>query len=89
MQTELYYQTFEQSIVRNNDELGFEMFRAKSMKQAEDTSQKDKPPSTIHRLSTMMSNWLLEGGREPMKQKEGSTMKKLSQNTLQLGDKLK
>ena len=51
------------------------------MMQAEDTSQKDEPPSTIHRESTMMPNRLLEGGREPMKQKEGSTMKKLSQNT--------
>ena len=57
--------------------------------QAEDTSQKDEPPSTIHRGSTMMSNRLLEGGREPMKQKEGPTMKKLSQNSLQLGEKLK
>ena len=58
------------------------------MIQAEDTSQDNEPPSTIHRGSTMMSNRLLEGGREPMK-KKGSTMKKLSQNTLQLGDKLK
>ena len=57
--------------------------------QAEDTSQKDEPPSTIHRGSTMMSNRLLKGGREPMKQKEGSTMKKLSLNSLQLGEKLK
>ena len=48
------------------------------MMQAEYTSRKDEPPSTIHRGSTMMSNRLLEGGREPMKQKEGSTMKKLS-----------
>ena len=55
--------------------------RAESMMQAEDTSQTDEPPSTIHRGSTMMSNRLLEGGREPMKQKEGLTMKKLSQNT--------
>ena len=57
--------------------------------QAEGTSQKDKPPSTIHRGSTMMSNRQLEGGREPMKQKEGSTMNKLLQNSLQLGEKLK
>ena len=57
--------------------------------QAEDTSQKDEPPSTIHRGSTMMSNRLLEGGSEPMKEKEGSTMKKLSRNSLQLGEKLK
>ena len=35
------------------------------MMQAEDTSQKDEPPSTIHRRSTTMSNWRLEGGREP------------------------
>ena len=60
-----------------------------SMMQAEDTSQKDEPPSTIHRGSTMMSNRVLEGGREPMQQKEGSTMKKLSHNTLKLKDKSK
>ena len=41
-----------------------------SMMQGEDTSQEDEPPSTIHRGSTMMSNRLLEGGREPTKQKE-------------------
>ena len=39
------------------------------MIQAEDTSRKDEQPSTIHRGSTMMSTRLLEGGREPMKQK--------------------
>ena len=44
--------------------------RAESMMQAEDTFQKDVPPSTIHRGSTMMSNRLSEGGREPMKQKK-------------------
>ena len=59
------------------------------MMQAEDTSQEDEPPSTIHRGSTTMSNRLLEGGRDPMKQKERSTMKKQSQNRLQLADKLK
>ena len=32
------------------------------MMQAEDTSQEDEPPSTIHRGSTMMSNRILEGG---------------------------
>ena len=58
--------------------------RTESMMQAEDTSQKDEPPSTIHRGSTMMSNRPVEGGREPMKQKEGSTMKKLSPNTMKL-----
>ena len=47
------------------------------MMQAEETSQKEEPPSTIHRGSTMISNRLLEGGREPMKQDEGSTIKKL------------
>ena len=51
--------------------------------------QKDEPPLTTHRGSTMMSNRLLEGGRETMKQKEGLTMKKLSQNTLKLKDKSK
>ena len=68
MRTELDYQSFEQPIVRNNGELGFEIFITESMMQAEDTSQKDEPPSTIHR---------------------GSTMKKLSQNTLKLKDKSK
>ena len=34
--------------------------------QLEGTSQKDDPPSTIHRASTKMSNRLLELGREPM-----------------------
>ena len=58
--------------------------KKESIMQAEDTSQKDKPPSTIHCGSRMMSNRLLEGIREPMKQKEGSTMKKLSMNSLQL-----
>ena len=47
--------------------------------QAEDTSPKDMQPSIIHHGSTMMSNRLLEGGREPTEQKEGPTMKKLSQ----------
>ena len=59
------------------------------MMQAEDSSLKDEPSSTIHRGSTMKSNRLLEEGREPIKQKGGSAMKKLSHNTLQLGDKLK
>ena len=40
-------------------------------------------------LDSTMSNRLFEGGRESMKQKEGSTMKKLSRNTLQLGEKFK
>ena len=49
------------------------------MMQAEDTSRKDKPPSTIHRRSTMMLKRLLVRGREPKKQKEGSTIKKLAE----------
>ena len=48
--------------------------------QVEDASQEDESPSTIHRGSPMMSNWLLEEGRKPMKQKEGSTAKKLLQD---------
>ena len=44
--------------------------KVESMMQAEDTSQKEEPLSTIHCGSTMMSNRLLEGGREPMKQKD-------------------
>ena len=59
------------------------------MIQAEDTSKEDEPLSTIHHGSTMMSNMVLEGGREPMKQKEGLTAKNILQNTLKLGDKLR
>ena len=43
------------------------------MLHAEDTSQKDEPPSSqqsIHRGSTMLSNRLLEGGKEPTKQQD-------------------
>ena len=96
MRTELY--TFEQpylwtTIPLNNlfietmPRKDLKFSRAESMMQAEDTSRKDEPPSTIYRGSTMMSNRLLEGGRKPMKQKEESTMKKLSQDTLKLKDK--
>ena len=84
MRTELDYQTFKQPIVRNNAELGFEIF-----KNSANAASKDEPPSTIHRGSTMVSNRVLEGGREFMKQTGGSTMKKLSLNSLQLGEKLK
>ena len=55
--------------------------------QAKDINKKDEPQSTIRHGSTMMSNRLLEGGREPVKQKEGSTIKKLLQNTLKQGAK--
>ena len=81
MRTELDYQTIEQPIVRNNAELGFEILKNTVNGATEETSKNDEPPSTIHRGSTMMSNMLLDGGREPMKQKEGSTMKKLSRNS--------
>ena len=57
--------------------------RTQSTMQAEDTSQEDEPPST------MMSDRLLEGGREHIKQKEGSTANNVLQNTLKPGDKLK
>ena len=57
------------------------------MMQAEGKSPKDEPPLIIHRGSIMMSNNLFEGGREPMKRKEGSTMKQLMRNSLQLGEK--
>ena len=53
--------------------LDLKFSRTESMMQAEDTSQKDEPPSTKYRGSTMMWNRLLEGGREPVKKKEGST----------------
>ena len=74
MRTELDYHTFEQLIIRNNAELGFEIIYI----YREKTSHHQK---SIVDQQLMMSNRLLEGGREPMKQKEGSTMKKLSQNT--------
>ena len=56
---------------------------------AEGRSQKHEPPSTIDSGSTTMSNRQLEAGREPMNQKEESAMKKLQQNALKPGDKLK
>ena len=70
MRTELDYQTFEQPIVRNNAELGFEIFKNRVNDASRGHIPKNEPPSTIHRGSIMMSNRLLEGGREPMKQKE-------------------
>ena len=83
MQAEFDYHTFEQHITRNNAELGFEILKSRvkdaSRRRPEKTSHHQQ--TTIHRGSTMMSNRLLEGGREPMKQKEGSTMNKLSHNT--------
>ena len=81
MQTELDYHTFEQPIIGNNAELGSEILKSR----VNDESRRHIPKrrATINNPSgsTMMSNRLLEGGREPMKRKEGSTMKKLSQNT--------
>ena len=44
--------------------------RAESMMQADDTSEKDESNSTILRGSIMMSNRLLEGGREPKKDQQ-------------------
>ena len=87
MRTELDYQTFEQPIVRNNAKLGFEIIKNR----VNDTSRRHIPKrwATINNPSTMISNRLLEGGRETMKQKEGPTMMKLSRNSLQLGKKLK
>ena len=69
MRTEHDYHTFEQPFIRNNAELGFEILKSRVNMRAEDTTRKDEPPSTFQRGSTMMSNRLLEGGREPMKQK--------------------
>ena len=74
MRTEPDYQTFEQPIVRNNAELGFEILKNRVNDASRRHIQRDEPPSTVHRGSTMMSNRLLEGGREPMKQKEISTI---------------
>ena len=89
MRTELDYHTFEQPIVRNNAELGFEIFKNR----VNDASRKHiaKRRATINNPSWINNDvkQLMEGGREPMKQKEGLTMKKLSQNTLKLKDKSK
>ena len=81
MRTELDYHTFEQPIIRNNGYLGFEILKRRVNDASGRHIRKDEPPSTIHRGSTMTSNRLLERGREPMKQKKGSTMKKVSQDT--------
>ena len=89
MRTELDYQTFEQPIVRNNAELGFEILKNR----VNDASRRHIPKrqATINNPSWINNDvkQAMEGGREPMKQKEGSTMKKLSCNSLQLGEKLK
>ena len=81
MRTELDYHIFEQPIIRNNAEFGFEILKSRVNDASRRHIPKDEQPSTIHRGSTIISNSLLEGGREPMKQKEGSTLKKLSLNT--------
>ena len=69
MLTELDYFTFEQPIIRNNAELGFEILKSR----VNDASRRHilKRRATVNNLcgSTMMSNRLLEGCREPMKQK--------------------
>ena len=90
--TELDYETFEQPIIRNNAELGFQILKNRVNDASRRHIPKRRPtinnPSFINN-STMMSNRLLEGGTEPMKQNEVSTMNKLSRNSLQLGEKFK
>ena len=81
MRTELDCHSFEKPIIRNNAELGFKILKSRVNDASRRHIPKRRAPSTIRRGSTMMSNRLLEAGREPVKQKEGSTMKKLSQNT--------
>ena len=76
---------FTQPIVRNNAELGFEILKTRVNDARRRHIAKVDPLSTMHRGSKMMSNRLLEDGREPMRQ----TMKKLSRNSLHLGDRLK
>ena len=89
MWTELEYQTFEQPIVRNNAELGFEIFKNR----VNDASRRHIPKrrATINNPSWINNDvkQALEGGREPMKQKKELTMNKLSQNTMKLKDKSK
>ena len=70
-----------QPIIRNNAELGFDILKSRVNDASRRHIPKDEPPSTTHCGLTMMSNRLLEGSREHMKQKEGSTMEKLFQNT--------
>ena len=69
----------------------FKFSRTASMMKAEETSQKDEP-CTINNPSWInndVKQATMKGGSEPMKQKEGSTMKKIRQNALLVGDKLK
>ena len=75
-----------QPSVRNNAEIGFEILKNR----VNDASRRhiQRWRATINNPS-MMSNRLLDEGREPMKQKELSTAKKLLQNTLKLKDKSK
>ena len=89
MRTELDYQTFEQPTVRHNDESGFEILKNR----VNDASRRH---ITIRRATINNPSWnnndvkqAIGRRQRPMKQKEGSTMKKLWRNSLQLGEKSK
>ena len=82
MRTELDYHSFEQPITRNNAELGFEIPKSR----VTDASRRHIPKkrATINNPSWINNDVKQAIGRRQrayMKQKEGSTMKKLSQNT--------
>ena len=71
MRTDLDYQTLEQPIVRNNAELGFEILKNRvNAASRRHIPRRRVTINKIHRESTMMSNRLLEEGREHLKQKE-------------------
>ena len=72
MWTELDYQTFGQPIVRNNSELGVEILKSRINDASGRHISKRWATINNHCGSTMMSNRLSEGHREPMKQKVGS-----------------
>ena len=89
MPTELDYQTFEQPIVRNNAELGFEILENR----VNDASRRHIPKrrATINNPSWINIDVKQAIGRRQRayETKRGSTMKKLLRNSLQLGEKLK
>ena len=81
MRTELDYHTFEQPIIRNNAELGFERLKSR----ANDASRRHIPKRrpTINNISWINNDVKQTIGRRQRayEKKEASTMKKLSQNT--------
>ena len=81
MSTELDYHTLEQPIIRNNVELGFEILKSR----VNDASRRHIPKrqATINNPSWINNDVKQAIGRwrRAYERKEGSTMKKLWQNT--------